>query len=144
MSVIWTTRKRSSSSWAGRSNRRVWPRGTDPVKSRSQGETRQAIDRSHRMRGRRVVLLFCEENFVSKKLAWWLLPMMMLVSGTAAAEVKVAVLNLERAIGDSDEAKAAMEKIQKEIEPERVQIKTLNDDITALQDRLQKDREVIS
>jgi outer membrane protein len=81
---------------------------------------------------------------VSKKLAWWLLPMMMLVSGTAAAELKIAVLNLERAIGDSDEAKAAMEKIQKEIDPERVQIKTLNDDITALQDRLQKDREVIS
>lgn len=79
-----------------------------------------------------------------KKLAWCVLPLMMIVSGAAAAEMKIAVLNLEAAIAKSDEGKAALEKLQKDSEPEQQQLKTLDEDIASQQARLQKDREVMS
>jgi outer membrane protein len=81
---------------------------------------------------------------VPKKLAWWLLPLAMIVSGSAAAEMKIAVLNVEAAIAKSNEGKAALDKLQKEAEPEQTQLKALNDSITQQQDKLQKDREVMS
>ena len=81
---------------------------------------------------------------MSKRIAWWLLPLVMLLAGAASAEIKIAVLNLERAIAESDEAKAAMDRIQKELDPQQDSIKALNDEIVALQERLAKDREVIS
>ena len=79
-----------------------------------------------------------------KKLAWWLFPLAMIVSGSAAAEMKIAVLNVEAAIARSDEGKAALDKLQKEAEPEQAQLKALNDSIGEQNNKLQKDREVMS
>ena len=79
-----------------------------------------------------------------KKLAWWLLPLAMIASGSVAAEMKIAVLNVEAAIAKSEEGKAALDKLQKEAEPEQAQLKALNDSIAAQQEKLQKDREVMS
>ena len=40
-----------------------------------------------------------------------LLPTLLLVAGSAFAEMKIGVINVQRAIGDTDEAKALLTKL---------------------------------
>ena len=61
----------------------------------------------------------------------------------AAAELKVAVLNVQRALSESDEAKAAAEQIQQDLEPDREALNKLREDIEALQEQLEKDAEIL-
>ena len=61
----------------------------------------------------------------------------------AAAELKVAVLNVQRALSESDEAKAAAEQIQQDLEPDREALNKLREEIEALQEQLEKDAEIL-
>ncbi len=61
----------------------------------------------------------------------------------AAAELKVAVLNVQRALSESDEAKAAAEQIQQDLQEDRDSLNQLREDIEALQEQLEKDAEIL-
>ena len=50
----------------------------------------------------------------------------------AAAQLKIAVLNVERALGDSDEAKALGEQIQADLQSDQDGLKALGEEIEAL------------
>lgn len=67
-----------------------------------------------------------------------------LVSLPAVAEVKIAVVDVQRAILNSEQAKAYMAQIQQEFKKEEEEIRTLQADATVLLERLQKDGDVIS
>ena len=79
-----------------------------------------------------------------KKLALMLFPLVLLAAVPAAAELKIASLDVQRAIGESEEAQVAVEKLQAELGAEQEALQTLNSDIVGLQDRLRKDGEVLS
>lgn len=79
-----------------------------------------------------------------KKFVYMLLPLVALTAGPAAAELKIASLDVQRAIGESEEAKAAVEKLQDELGSEQKALQDLNAEITGLQERLRKDGEVLS
>jgi outer membrane protein len=70
--------------------------------------------------------------------------MMMLAAPLAAAELKIAVLDTQRALLSSEEAKALMEQVQQELEAEQAAVNQLGDEIRALQEQLAKDGEVMS
>ena len=61
-----------------------------------------------------------------------------------AAELKIAVLDTQRALLSSEEAKALLEQVQSELEQEQAQVNELGDEIRALQEKLAKDGEVMS
>ena len=62
----------------------------------------------------------------------------------AAAELKIAVLDTQRALLSSEEAKALMEQVHQELEAEQSAVNALGDEIRALQEQLAKDGEVMS
>lgn len=67
-----------------------------------------------------------------------------LMSATAWAEVKIAFVDVQRAILSSEQAKAYMQQIQDETKSEQDEIRNLQTDAAALLERLQKDAEVMS
>jgi len=79
---------------------------------------------------------------VVKKLG--VLVALLLSAGSAWAELNIAVVNVQRAIGESDEAKALVKKLEDELQSEQSSIRQLNADITQLQEKLVKDGEVMS
>ena len=68
----------------------------------------------------------------------------LLASGTAAAELKIAVLDTQRALIESEEAKALLQKAQAELQQEEDTVRKLGEEIVALQEKAQKDGEVMS
>lgn len=66
------------------------------------------------------------------------------LSTAAWAEVKVAVVDVQRAILNSEQAKGYMQQIQSEFKKEEDEIRTLQASAAALLERLQKDGEVMS
>ena len=79
-----------------------------------------------------------------KKLALTLFPLVLLAAMPAGAELKIASLDVQRAIGESEEAQVAVEKLQQELGAEQEALQNLNDEIVAAQERLRKDGEVLS
>ena len=79
-----------------------------------------------------------------KKLANWSLFSLMLAAGTVAAELKIAVLDTQRALVESEEATALLAQAEKELQQEQTEVTDLRDEIEALQQRLQTDGEVMS
>lgn len=73
-----------------------------------------------------------------------MLSLLLLATGTAAAEIKIAVLDTQRALIASEEAQALMQVAQGELEDEQNEVNALGDEIQALTDQLQKDAEVMS
>jgi outer membrane protein len=67
-----------------------------------------------------------------------------MLSVPAWAEVKIAVVDVQRAILNSEQAKAYMAQIQEEFKNEEEEIRNLQSDAAALLERLQKDGEVMS
>jgi outer membrane protein len=63
---------------------------------------------------------------------------------SAAAELKIAVLDTQRALIESEEAQALLAQAQQELQAEQDQLQALNDEIVALNEKLQKDGEVMS
>lgn len=67
-----------------------------------------------------------------------------LLSVSAWAEVKIAVVDVQRAILQSEQSKAYMAQIQDEFQGEEEEIRSLQSEAAALLERLQKDSEVMS
>ena len=79
-----------------------------------------------------------------KKLANWSLFSLMLAAGSVAAELKIAVLDTQRALVESEEAQTLLSQAEKELQEEQEEVTALRDEIEALQTRLQTDGEVMS
>ena len=79
-----------------------------------------------------------------KKLANGSLFFLMLAAGTVAAELKIAVLDTQRALVESEEATALLAQAEKELQEEQTEVTSLRDEIEALDQRLQTDGEVMS
>lgn len=62
----------------------------------------------------------------------------------AAAELKIAVLDTQRALVSSEEAKALLEQAQSDLKKEEEEVNALGAEIQALQEKLQTDGEVMS
>ncbi|NJN51414.1 MAG: OmpH family outer membrane protein [Gammaproteobacteria bacterium] len=67
-----------------------------------------------------------------------------LMAGSAWAELKIAVVNVQRAIGESDEAQALVKRLEDELQGEQTSIRALNSAISQQQEKLIKDGEVMS
>lgn len=67
-----------------------------------------------------------------------------LIAGSALAELKIAVLDTQRALLESEEAQALLKQAQSELQTEEQQVRSLGDEIVAAQEKLQKDGEVMS
>lgn len=73
-----------------------------------------------------------------------LLPALLLAAGSAFAEMKIAVVNVQRAIGECDEAKAMIAKLESDLAPDQTTVKNLGASITQLQEKFNKDGDVMS
>ena len=67
-----------------------------------------------------------------------------LVAASASAELKIAVLDTQRALIASEEAQSLSKKISEELQSDEAEAKALNDEVRALTEKLQKDGEVMS
>ncbi|MEX2489911.1 MAG: OmpH family outer membrane protein, partial [Pseudomonadales bacterium] len=65
-------------------------------------------------------------------------------ASSAIAETKIAVVDVQRAILNSEEAQQKMQQIQEEFSGDEQEIKQLQADASAMAERLQKDGEVMS
>jgi len=81
---------------------------------------------------------------VVKTLRVMLLPLLMLLANAAFAELKIAVVNVQRAIGETEEAKAAITKIEADFGADQNELRKLNTDINQMQEKFVKDSEVMS
>jgi len=81
---------------------------------------------------------------VYKKLTIWSMLLFLFAATSAAAELKIAVLDTQRALIESEEAQALLAQAQQELQAEQDQLQALNDEIVALNEQLQKDGEVMS
>ena len=79
-----------------------------------------------------------------KKLTIWSMWLLLFAAGAAAAELKVAVLDTQRALVESEEAQALLAQAQKELQTEQEELQALGEEIVGLQEKLQKDGEVMS
>ena len=79
-----------------------------------------------------------------KKLTIWSLLLLLFAAGPVAAELKIAVLDTQRALVESEEAQALLAQAQEELQAEQDQLQALNDEIVALNQKLQTDGEVMS
>ena len=79
-----------------------------------------------------------------KKLTIWSLWTLLFAAGTAAAELKIAVLDTQRALVESEEAQALLAQAQEELQAEQNQLQALQDEIVALNQQLQTDGEIMS
>ena len=66
------------------------------------------------------------------------------VATPAAAQLKVAVVDFATAIRQSEEAKAFLEKTQQELEPDSAELRTLRDEIVALETKVTDEGDVMS
>lgn len=78
-----------------------------------------------------------------KYFSWSLLTLLVAASG-AAAELKVGVLDIQRALMASAEAQEFLESTQTDLQGEQDEFNTLQKDIRTLQEQMQKDAEVMS
>ena len=67
-----------------------------------------------------------------------------LVAASASAELKIAVLDTQRALIASEEAQSLSMKITEELQSDEAEAKELNDEVRTLTEKLQKDGEVMS
>lgn len=80
-----------------------------------------------------------------RKLAnWSVFAILLTAAAAASAELKIAVLDTQRALVESDEAKNLLDKAQNELQKEEDELRALVDEINSLQEKLQKDGEVMS
>jgi len=77
-----------------------------------------------------------------------LLPVLLLIAGSTfaadATGLKIAVVNVQRAIGESEEAKALIAKLESDLAADNTAVKNLNSQVTQLQEKLVKDGDVMS
>ncbi len=78
-----------------------------------------------------------------KKLALVLLSISVLTAGNAFAELKVAILNTQKAVLDSEEAKALLDNLQNDLKPEETEVRDLQAKIIDLRGKLEKDKDIL-
>ena len=83
-------------------------------------------------------------DMVIKKIGNWLFLLLVLCAGSVSAELKIAVVDPQRAMLESDEAKGLLTQASEDLKDEQDEVTELRDDIVALQEKLQKDGEVMS
>jgi len=81
---------------------------------------------------------------VFNKFKGWMLLPLLLVAGGAFAELKIAVIDTQRALLESEEAKQLMQSAQSDLQGDQTQLQTLGADIQKLREQFQKDAEVMS
>jgi outer membrane protein len=81
---------------------------------------------------------------VVKKVLSGSLLFLMLAAGTAAAELKIAVLDPQRALLESEEAKQLLQSAQTDLEKEQSDVNALGMEIRGMQEQMQKDADVMS
>lgn len=81
-------------------------------------------------------------NVFKKGMGWLVLPLL-LVAGGAAAELKIAVIDTQRALLESEEARQLMQAAQSELQGDQNQLQTLGQQIMGLREQFQKDAEVM-
>jgi len=79
-----------------------------------------------------------------RKLTQWFLFSAVLLASPAFAEMKIAVLNYQMALLESDAAKRYAVDAEKKFGPQLNKLKSLEDDAKRIQDRLVKDGEKLS
>ncbi|MEM7220057.1 MAG: OmpH family outer membrane protein [Pseudomonadota bacterium] len=73
------------------------------------------------------------------------LAMALVFAGSSVhAEMKIAVLNMQRAIAESEEAKSMIEKIQRELQTQEKDVNKIGEEIQALQKRLEREADTLS
>lgn len=63
---------------------------------------------------------------------------------TAVAELKIAVVDVNEAVGQTQEARAFLERVQGELKPDQDRIRTLTADKSRIEERVERDGEVMS
>ncbi len=81
---------------------------------------------------------------IRKFVSWSLLSLALFAAGGVAAELKIAVLDTQRALLESEEAQRLMEDTQTALKDDQDEVNALGEEIMALQEQLQKDAEVMS
>ena len=78
-----------------------------------------------------------------KRLSATLLAFFCFAAVGVAAEYKFAVLDVQRAIGDSEEAKSLASQVEQDLKEDQDALQKLAEDIQAVQERLQNDAEIL-
>ena len=65
-------------------------------------------------------------------------------AGQASAEIKIGVVNFEKLLEDAPQTKAAMQALDNEFGPRRRELMTMQNDLKAKEDKLQKESAVMS
>ena len=65
-------------------------------------------------------------------------------AGAAAAELKIGILDIQQALMQSEEAQQFMASAQTDLQEEQDQVNSLQKELVALQEQIQKDAEVMS
>ena len=78
-----------------------------------------------------------------KGLAAMLVAVCTLAAVDASAQLKIAVLNVQRALGESEEAKGLADGIQQDLQEQQDELQALQEEIQALQEQLEKDAEIL-
>ena len=81
---------------------------------------------------------------VRKTCRMMLVPALLLFCGSALAEMKIGVINVQRAIGDTNETKALLTKLHTDYKKDEDALRALNTEITQLQEKFVKDGDVMS
>lgn len=82
----------------------------------------------------------------SKKVFTWMAGLVILgvCSNSAFAEAKIGVVNVQKAIFDSEGAQVIMQQIKDDLKDEESRIRDLEKELTGMAERLRKDSEVMS
>jgi outer membrane protein len=75
---------------------------------------------------------------------WGLCLCMGLLSGQASAEIKMGVVNFQKLLEDAPQTKTAMQALENEFAPRRRELLTLQNDLKARDEKLQKEGAVMS
>jgi len=67
-----------------------------------------------------------------------------LISGPASAEIKMGVVNFQKLLEDAPQTKTAMQALENEFAPRRRELLTMQNDLKARDDKLQKEGAVMS
>src|SRR5580692_976501 len=67
-----------------------------------------------------------------------------LISGPASAEIKMGVVNFQKLLEDAPQTKTAMQALENEFAPRRRELLTLQNDLKARDEKLQKEGAVMS
>jgi outer membrane protein len=68
----------------------------------------------------------------------------LLAAGQASAEIKIGVVNFQKLLEDAPQTKAAMQTLETEFGPRRRELMTMQNDLKAKDDKLQKEGAVMS